>query len=127
MQKSNIMQGSDAIAVLNAKPPVLAPLAPKSGITTVTGIAPPAPAFVTPPAPPTVEDEVMKARMERAELAIQRQRERQAKEKAEKEKLAEDGGGKVLVFLILATLLYSHSQVLKRLMQKSRQKMKKNC
>lgn len=53
-------------------------------------------------APPSAEDEVMKARMERAELAIQRQRERQAKEKAEKEKaeeeansMTEDGGGKV--------------------------------
>mmetsp|Transcript_6947 Transcript_6947/g.7276 ORF Transcript_6947/g.7276 Transcript_6947/m.7276 type:complete len:684 (-) Transcript_6947:1435-3486(-) len=87
MQKSNIMQGSDAIT--NAKAPVLVPLAPKSGITTVTGIAPIAPVApisVAPPAPPTIEDEVMKARMERAELAIQKQRERQAKEKAEKEK-----------------------------------------
>lgn len=38
MQKSNLMQGSDA--VLNARAPVLVPLAPKSGITTVTGVAP---------------------------------------------------------------------------------------
>ena len=51
----------------------------------------------------------MKARMERAELAIQKQRERQAKEKADKEKAEQrkleasdneldDGGGKVLYF-----------------------------
>jgi hypothetical protein len=35
------MQGSDA--VVSAQAPILVPLAPRAGITTVTGIAPPAP------------------------------------------------------------------------------------
>lgn len=47
MQKSNLMQGSDA--VLNAKAPVLVPLAPKSGITTITGVAPVAPPVAVAP------------------------------------------------------------------------------
>ena len=48
MQKSNIMQGSDAIT--STQTPILVPLAPKSGITTITGLAPIAtPISVAPP------------------------------------------------------------------------------
>jgi hypothetical protein len=46
----------------------------------------------------TEDDEVMKSRMELAELAIQRQRDRKAKEKAAidgDDAEEEDGGGKV--------------------------------
>jgi len=97
MQKSNIMSGSDAVN--NMKAPVLVPLAPRSttGNTVIPHTAPPA---VAPKAPSAnEEDEVMKARMELADLAIERQRARQAKEKEEKatKKKSEDndGGGKV--------------------------------
>jgi hypothetical protein len=53
----------------------------------------------------------MKARMERAELAIQKQRQRQAKEKAKAEAAAEDdgdGGGKVYSLLFPLALPVSY-------------------
>lgn len=125
------MQGSDALT--NAKAPILVPLAPARGITTVTGVAPPI--AVAPPvcfsfsfqfsslltdscpllqAPPSAEDEIMKARLERAELAIQKQRQRQAKEKEKAEAAAaaggeDDGGGKVC--LLLSFICQSSSDV----------------
>jgi energy-coupling factor transporter ATP-binding protein EcfA2 len=51
MQKNNLMQGSDAVT--NAKAPILVPLAPRAGITTVTGVAPPVAAVAPPVSHPT--------------------------------------------------------------------------
>lgn len=66
----------------------------------------------------------MKARMERAELAIQKQRERQAREKAEKEKAEaeanaaqEDGGGKVCNLFFLLFIFSSQVEMISRLQQ----------